>query len=548
LKKKKTSPARAAAVGPRLLAAALGALAEGVLLAEPRWRADGLKIIFANDSLCALAGQSASALRGQTHGTLHSDRAHFSALRRWLRHPAPGHALSGEGYLARADGSPLYAAWTFSAVADARGRVTHIAVTYRDMTAKRRLQEDLVHTQRLDAVGRLAGGVAHDFNNLLSVINGYSEILAARPAVRRHAAREIGEIHRAGRHAAGLVRQLLAFSRRQALQPRVASLNRLIRDNADILAKLLRPDKTLALDLTAEPDRARVDSAQMQQVILNLILNARDALAPGGEAVIRTRHREITLGHNRRLTDLPPGRYVVLTVSDNGAGMDETTRAHLFEPFFTTKEPGKGTGLGLALVYGVVQQSGAHIFVESALGAGTTFEIFLPAVDAPAQAEAALPTALPVTRGRETVLLVEEDQVVRKMVAGILTADGYRVLDAARPAEALPLARRAPQPVELLIAPLSVPGDDAERLARALHAARPDLRVLATGGHESSAGTTDSFSGGQTTAKPRFAWLAPDAQGTLPKPFALSELLRAVRSLLDGHGLPSTPPHFQPPA
>ncbi len=527
-RKKSSAPRPPAA---RLLAAALGALAKGVLLAEPRWRRDGLKIIFANDSLCAMTDLSAATLCRQSHGTLHADHAHFPALRRWLRRPLPGHALTGEGYLARADGTPLYAAWTFNAVAGAPGRVTHIAITYRDMTAKRRLQEEIVHAQRLDAVGRLAGGVAHDFNNLLSVINGYAEILAARPSVRRHAAREIGEIHRAGRHAAGLVRQLLAFSRRQSLHPRVHSLNRLVRDNADILAKLLRPDKTLALDLAAEPDRARVDSAQLQQVLLNLVLNARDALATGGEAVIRTRHREITIGRNRRLTDLPPGRYVVLTVSDNGAGMDESARSHLFEPFFTTKEPGKGTGLGLALVYGVVQQSGGHIFVESAPGQGTTFEIFLPAVDAPAQTEAALPIALPVTRGRETVLLVEEDNVVRKMVAGILTADGYRVLDAVRPAEALPLARRAAKPVELLIAPISSLGDEADKLARAVHAARSGLRVLAIGGQDPI----------------RLAWLPPEAQGSLAKPFALSELLRAVRSLLDGKGVPTAPPHFQPP-
>ena len=221
---------------------------------------------------------------------------------------------------------------------------------------------------------------------------------------------------------------------------------------------------------------------------------------------------------------------MVLTVSDNGMGMDETLQAHLFEPFFTTKEPGKGTGLGLALVYGVVQQSGGRIFVQSSPGAGATFEIYLPAVTGPVQPDAALPVALPATRGHENVLLVEEDTVVRKMVAGILTADGYRVLAAAHPAEALRLARRQGRPVELLITTRSAPGDEAEKLARALHPLHPGLRVLATSGGEAAA----------------LAWLPPGAQGALMKPFALSDLLHAVRSLLDGKGVPSPPPSPPP--
>ena len=515
-KKKKTPRPAASPPAASLLAAALGALGEGVLLAEPHWRPGGLKIIFANDRLGAMTGFGPAALCGKSHGVLHVDQSHFGELRRWLRRLTPGLALAGEGDLVRADGRRLYVAWTFSAVPAAPGRSAHVAV----------------HAQRLDAVGRLAGGVAHDFNNLLSVINGYGEILASKPAVRRHAARELGEVQRAGRHAADLVRQLLAFSRRQALHPRVVSLNRLVRTNADILAKLLLPGQTLTLDLAAEHDCAQVDPAQMQQVLLNLVLNARDVLPPGGEAVIRTHHRDISLRQNRRLTDLPPGRYVVLAVSDNGAGMDEAVRAHLFEPFFTTKEPGKGTGLGLALVYGVVQQSGGHIFVESAPAAGTTFEIFLPAVDGPAPDEDVLPATLPVTGGRETVLLVEADAVVRKMVAGILTADGYRVLDTGLPSEALRLARRVGNPVELLIAPVQASGDESEKLARTLHAAHPGLRVLAAANHE----------------PPRLAWLAPAAQGGITKPFALSELLRAVRSLLDGKGIPAIPPHFHPPS
>ncbi len=515
----------------RLLADALAALGEGVLLAGIGWPRGGPRILYANDSLCAMTGHSPGELAGQPLGRLHADQSHLADLHRWHRRLLPGQVFSGEGYLACQDGGQLYAAWTFSPVVGAHGKVTHLAATYRDMAAKRRLQDELVHSQRLDAVGRLAGGVAHDFNNLLSVINGYCEILGSKPAVRRQAAREIGEIHRAGRQAAGLVRQLLAFSRRQALDPKVVSLNQLVRDNADILAKLLRPDKNLSLELAAAHDRVRVDPAQLQQVLLNLALNARDALRPGGVAVIQTRHQIVPPGQNRRLNDMPAGRYVVLAIRDDGVGMDEATRSHLFEPFFTTKDPGKGTGLGLALVYGVVQQSGGHILVQSAPGQGATFEIFLPEVLEALPPPAAALGALPATNGSETILVVEDDTVVRKMVAGILTADGYRVLDARSPGEGLRTARAHGRPVHLVAVDLGLPGGDGEKLARALHAGHGGLRVLATG-----------------SAEPRrLDWIAPDAQGALAKPFALSELLRAVRSLLDGKGVPTTPPHFQPP-
>ena len=514
-----------------LLAAALGAMAEGVMIAGRTWRKGGLEIIHVNDSLCLITGHGAGDLRGRSHGMLHADQAHFAELRRWLRKTAPGLAFSGEGYLARRSGEPLYAAWTFSPIADRDGSITHLAVTYRDMTAQRRLQEALIHAQRLDAHGQLAGGVAHDFNNLLSVINGYCEILGSKPDVRRRAAREIGEIHRAGQHAAGLVRQLLAFSRRQAMDPKVVSLNRLVRDNSNILTKLLQPDKLVALDLGAEHDRVRVDSAQLQQVLLNLTLNARDALHAGGEVGLRTGFREIGSSQNRRLGDVPPGRYVTLAVSDNGMGMDEETKSHLFEPFFTTKPPGLGTGLGLALVYGVIQQSGGFIFVESALGVGTTFEILLPAVEEAEQPEPPLPSALPATRGSETVLLLEEDTVVRKMVAGILTADGYRVLAAGTVEDALRLGRLADPAVGLFIASLGRPEGEAAKLGRTLLAVHPGLRVLSTSGQEPLA---------------NLVWLPKNSQGALVKPYALSTLLRAVRSLLDGDGMPAAPPHFSP--
>ncbi len=377
--KRTPSRARAAKAAPiALLAGALRAQSEGVFIAERKCGPQGMKIVFANDSFCAMTGYSSIELVNRAHGFLHVERVDVERLRHWLPKAQPGQPLVGEGYLLRADHSSISAAWSFDPLCDTRGRITHIVATYRDQTEKRRLQEALVHAQRLDAVGRLAGGVAHDFNNLLSVINGYCEMLAAHVAANPQAMREVAEIHHAGRKAAALTSQLLAFSRRQPLNSRVINLNELVTSNAEIMRRLLGDAGQIDLELAPDLLNVRTDPAQFQQVILNLVLNARDALRDRGRIVITTAVRDVRSGLNRRQTDTPPGRYVSITVADNGTGMDADTQKHLFEPFFTTKPEGKGTGLGLALVYGVVQQSGGFISVRSALLVGSTFEILLP--------------------------------------------------------------------------------------------------------------------------------------------------------------------------
>jgi len=520
-------PKANAKLPPTLLADVLRALPEGVFVAQARWRRQGLHVVFANERFCAMTGFSEDELCTRTHAFLHLDRAEIARQQRWVRTVSVGRTYSAEGYLTRRDGSTLFAAWMFSAVCDARGRVTHIAASYRDVTEKRRLQEALIHAQRIDAVGRLAGGVAHDFNNLLSVINGYSEILADRLSKDERARHDLQEIHEAGKKAAALTRQLLAFSRRQSMDPRVIDLNEVIQGNTDLLTRLLRPDKRLNLALASDLGNVRVDPAALQQVLLNLTLNARDALSPGGHLTLSTSRKEVKPGlTNRRLTDMPPGRYVQLSVSDSGSGMDEHVQAHLFEPFFTTKPSGKGTGLGLALVYGVVQQSGGFIFVHSAPGVGTTFDIFFPEIHEPASARNPPLSAIPVTGGRESILIVEEDAVLRKMIAGILTADGYTVRSAATPAEGLVEARRADTPIQLTIVDCSHPGRDAERLVRALLLDRPELRVLSTCDNEAPAGISS---------------MAPETQAHLAKPFTLSTLLKVLRTLLDAAPRESAP-------
>jgi two-component system cell cycle sensor histidine kinase/response regulator CckA len=288
-----------------------------------------------------------------------------------------------------------------------------------------------------------------------------------------------------------------------------------VRENGAILARLLADSGRLEFDLAADLANVRTDAAQFQQVLLNLVLNARDALRARGRVVIATANREIRGGLHRRVTDTPPGHYVAFSVADNGTGMDAETQKHLFEPFFTTKPEGKGTGLGLALVYGVVQQSGGFIAVKSSLFAGSMFEILLPATRAPVETAPTEVAPLPVTQGTETVLLAEADDVVRKMVAGILTADGYRVFAAKTVGAALREARVQGRGPQLLIADLSGNGGQA---VRQLHRAQPELRLLRTGGQD---------------ADKSLAWLAPARQAVLFKPYALSKLLKAARRLLD---------------
>ena len=504
------------AVPADLLASAVRAQADGVFIGEAKASSRGLRIVFANESFCTMTGHEAAELVGMYHGSLHLEKTEVVKTASWQRRARAGRPLTGEGYVNRKGGGTIYAAWSFSPIVRKDGRVTHVVATYRDTTEKRRLQEALVHSQRLDAVGRLAGGVAHDFNNLLSVINGYCEMLAAKVSDRPQALRELNEIHKSGLRAAALTRQLLAFGRRQPMDARVTNFNRIVQENAEIMARLVGSAGELEIDLAKNLENVRADPTQFQQVLLNLVINARDALRDNGRIIISTSNREVKPGRGR-VTDIPPGEYVCLAVKDNGTGMDAETQRHLFEPFFTTKAEGEGTGLGLALVYGIVQESNGYVRCHSAVLAGSTFEILLPRVREPEESTARntpLPT-MPASRGHETLLVIERDDVVRKMIAGMLTAEGYRVLDAATTKHARKLAREAERPVQLLIADLK---HDGAELARDLYAEAPTLRLLSIGNQDIPSPVD---------------WIDASRQSGLSKPFALSEVSRSIRALLD---------------
>ncbi len=396
-------------------------------------------------------------------------------------------------------------------------------VLARDVTTQRQLEEQLRQSQKMEAVGQLAGGIAHDFNNLLTAILGSTQLLlqATPPDDPRH--EDAVEIRNAGMRAAELTRQLLAFSRRQVLAPKVLGLNAVVAHMQKMLRRLLGEDIELAVTLEPEAGTVNADPGQLEQVLLNLAVNARDAMPTGGRLTIETTRVTVTSELAERRHRLPAGDYLCLAVADTGAGMDEATQAHLFEPFFTTKEVGKGTGLGLATVYGIVKQSGGYVWVYSEVGHGTTVKVYLPRVAAAADeppAPGPAPEPAQVPRGRETVLLVEDAAPVRSLARRSLEACGYTVVDAPDGPTALDVAARHRGGIDLLVTDVVMPRMSGRELAERLAPARPRMKVLYTSGYTDDAMVRQ----GVLTAGVAF----------LQKPFVPETLARKVREVLDG--------------
>ena len=402
---------------------------------------------------------------------------------------------------------------------DAAGELAQVIVTLIDITERRRLEEQLRQSQKMEAIGRLAGGVAHDFNNLLTAINGYADMLAAGMAPGDERRSDVEEIRKAGDRAAALTRQLLAFSRRQVLQPAVVDLNAVVAGIAPMLRRLVGEQIELRAPGSPDLGRIRADPSQIEQVLLNLAVNARDAMPAGGTLTIETANIELDDEYARTHTLVAPGSYVLLAVSDTGVGMDAPTMAHLFEPFFTTKAVGEGTGLGLATVYGIVAQSGGHVTAYSEPGHGSVFKVFLPRVaetverHSPALAE-------PAASGAETILLVEDEDVVRSFVERVLSRLGYRVSTAQSGAEALALVADHPGPIDLLVTDVMLPGMVGREVSERLTALRPSLRTLFISGY-----TEDSIVH-RGELDPGVSFLS--------KPFTPDALGHAVRAVLDG--------------
>jgi len=397
---------------------------------------------------------------------------------------------------------------------DASGAAGRTIGTYTDITERRKLEEQFVQAQKLESVGRLAGGVAHDFNNLLTVVNGYSEMVLWRLPAGDPNWAHIDAIHQAGVRAAALTQQLLAFSRKQPTQPQVVRLNAAVTDFSQLLRRLVGEDIELILRLDAADDCVLTDPSQLHQVIMNLVVNARDAMPGGGRLFL---HTTGTVVEPAAAVDAEPGPYVVLSVTDTGIGMDEQTRTQIFEPFFTTKERGKGTGLGLSMVYGAVRQSGGFVRVESEVGKGTTFAIHWPQ-SAP-DAESTMPTvAAPAIRGSEVVLVVEDEPSVRELAVEMLRALGYTPLTADDAAAAIALAEIHDGPIDVLVTDMVMPGLDGRAVAERIRRRRPDIKVIFASGY---AGDVMGMRG------------AADDEAFLPKPYAMAALGGKIREVLD---------------
>jgi len=396
--------------------------------------------------------------------------------------------------------------------------VRGVVINARDVTERRSLERQLLQAQKMEAVGRLAGGIAHDFNNILTAIFGYADLLTEEFPAGSPARQDLEEIRKAATRASALTRQLLAFSRQQVLAPVVLSVNDLVADVDKMLRLLVGEDVELRLILARDAGNVRADSGQLQQVIMNLVVNARDAMPTGGTLVIETADAELTEQYAELHQAVIPGRYVMLAVSDTGVGMDAQTKARIFEPFFTTKEKGKGTGLGLSTVYGIVKQSGGYVWVYSELGHGTTIKLYLPRVDAPAEPQAP-PRETATLTGTETILLAEDDDILRPLTKGLLAKLGYTVLDAESAEQALAVAGARQGPIHLLVADVVMPGASGRELARRLAQSRPETRVLYVSGY-----TDDAIV--------HHGMLDPGLK-FLQKPFTPAALARKVREVLD---------------
>jgi PAS domain S-box-containing protein len=419
----------------------------------------------------------------------------------------------------RGDGTMAWVNASVRPIRDAGGCVLHYEWSVQDVTERKQLEAQLRQAQKIEALGQLAGGVAHDFNNLLTVIGGRSSLLLQKLRPDDPARRDVELIEKTAQRAAGLTRQLLAFSRKQVLEPQPLDLNALVAGVAPMLNRLIGEHIEIVTVPGSGLGHVMADPGQVEQIVMNLVVNARDAMPNGGMVKIETATGAVQEAALHAQGHVPPGRYVTLSVQDTGCGMDALTLARIFEPFFTTKEPGKGTGLGLSTVHGIVHHSDGYIGVDSALGRGTTFTIYLPQITDPVRITEA-PTASPrdLMRGTEVVLLVEDEEEVRRLASEILKTCGYTVLETSDPLEALTIGERRSGAIDLLLTDLVMPAMRGSELAQRLGTTCPRMRVLYMSGY------TDEMIDAASASEP--------ARACLHKPFTARDLARKVREAL----------------
>jgi two-component system, cell cycle sensor histidine kinase and response regulator CckA len=496
----------------QLQSAALNAAANSIMITDTQ----GI-ILWVNDAFTRLTGYAKADCIGKSPRILKTDKSPPGFYRDMWQTITAGRVWSGQVQNRRKSGEYYLEEMTITPVRDGRNNTTHFIAIKQDITERRKLEDQLRHSQKMEALGMLAGGVAHDFNNLLTIINGRSELLLTRLKSDEKSRSELEQIRRTGGRAAELTRQLLAFSRRQVLESKVVDLNRIVADMEKMIKRLVPENIDLLIVLDPATRSVKVDPGQIEQVIMNLVVNARDAMPKGGKITIETGTAELNEAYCRSHLDVTPGRYTRISLSDNGHGMDAATRGHIFEPFFTTKEQGKGTGLGLSTVFGIVKQSKGHIDVYSEVGRGTTFKIYLPETGGSAAATGA---RLDFVRGgKESILVVEDEDGVRGLVHDILESNGYSVLLARHGKEALQLCENPSHKIALIITDVIMPEMGGPELIERIRKSYPAIKVIYASGYTDRA----IIRNGEL----------PEGVNFLQKPFSPNALLQRVREVLD---------------
>lgn len=497
----------------RIQLAALEATANAIMISDTEG-----SIVWTNDAFTKLTGYSKEEAFGQNPRILKSgeqNRAVYEDLWKTLKTKK---VWRGDIINKRKDGTLYFEHMTITPILDPQGEITHFVAIKQDTSESKKLEAQFRQAQKMEAVGRLAGGVAHDFNNLLTVILGRCEFLRADLEQDSKRIKDVQEIYAAGQRAAGLTRQLLAFSRKQILQTKVMDLNQVVRDDDKMLRRLMGEDVELVTILSEARLPVKIDVGQMEQVIMNLVVNARDAMPDGGKLIIETKRETVDAAAASRDLGMQAGRYVLLTVGDSGAGIPPEVKSQIFEPFFTTKEKGKGTGLGLSTVYGIVKQLNGFVYVDSEVGKGTTFRIYIPEVEDAAGAAAA--EAPKSAAGSEMVLIVEDEEIVRGLAMQSLKRNGYEVLSANNGLEALRVIREHKgSEVKMMVTDLVMPHMGGSELADKISAAYPAMKMIFTSGYSDQSAIRKWIDQGY-----RF----------LQKPYTPSELLLNVREVLDG--------------
>ena len=477
-------------------------------------------IEYVNPAFTRITGYSREEVLGQNPRVLKSGKQDVALYQQLWETILKGEAWHGELINQRKDGSLYTEEMNITPVRVTRGEVTHFIASIQDVTERKSLEGHLQQAAKMEAVGRLAGGVAHDFNNLLTIINGYTELLLGKFASDSKVSVHLKEIEKAGERATSLTRQLLAFSRRQVLAPQVLDLNAVVSNLEKMLRRLIGEDITLRTLLDPSLGKVKADPGQIEQVIMNLAVNARDAMPSGGNLTIETSNVELDEAYARTHATVKPGPHVMLAVADTGLGMTRETKARIFEPFFTTKEKGKGTGLGLATVYGIVKQSGGSIWVYSEVGQGTIFKLYLPIVSESPEAREPAKAAMDSAAGSETILVVEDEEGVRSLIRLALESTGYKVLEMEDAESALAICANHHGPIHLMLTDVVMPQMSGALLAEKVISMRPDIKIVFMSGYTDDAIVRHGVLSHQMPF--------------LQKPFSGVAVCKKIREVLDG--------------